>query len=382
MVVDPRHDHSFRIPRPDLSIRLGTPNACNDCHTDKSAAWAASAIDRWYGPHRKGFQTYAEAFHAAWSNQSDAAALLATVATDPNAPAFARAGALTELAPRASPAMIDLAQKASTDPDPMVRIGALDMLAAAPGNRLWTLASPLLSDPVRSVRIQAVSLLATVPQASLSVQDRARFEKAAAEFIAAQRLNADRPEARGALGSFLASRGDTVGAEIEFQAALRLSPHYTTAAVNLADLYRGLGQDANGERVLRDAAAIEPADGGIHHALGLTLVRLKRVDDALVELHKAVELEPDRARYAYVYAVALHAVGRPDDAMAVLKQSLARHPDDHDTLLALINFSRDAGDIAAALDYAERLMRLMPGNQDLANLVQQLRQQATTPSLP
>jgi len=382
MIVDPRHDHSFRIPRPDLSIRLGTPNACNDCHTDKSAAWAASAIDGWYGPHRKGFQTYAEAFHAAWSNQPDAAARLAAVATDPNAPAFARAGALTELAPRASPTMIDLAQKASTDPDPMVRIGALDMLAAAPGNRLWTLASPLLSDPVRSVRIRAVSLLAAVPQASLSAQDRARFEKAAAEFIAAQRLNADRPEARGALGSFLASRGDTVGAEIEFQAALRLSPHYTTAAVNLADLYRGLGQDASGERVLRDAAAIEPTDGGIHHALGLTLVRLKRVDDALVELHKAVELEPDRARYAYVYAVALHAVGRPDDAMAVLKQSLARHPDDHDTLLALINFSRDAGDIAAALDYAERLMRLMPGNQDLANLVQQLRQQATTPSLP
>ncbi|MGZ9112520.1 MAG: cytochrome c3 family protein [Rhodoplanes sp.] len=30
MVVDPRHDHSFRVPRPDLSAKLGTPNACND----------------------------------------------------------------------------------------------------------------------------------------------------------------------------------------------------------------------------------------------------------------------------------------------------------------------------------------------------------------
>src|SRR5262245_27469907 len=44
MVVDQRHDHSFRIPRPDLSIRYGTPNACNDCHVDKSPAWAAAAI--------------------------------------------------------------------------------------------------------------------------------------------------------------------------------------------------------------------------------------------------------------------------------------------------------------------------------------------------
>ena len=65
MVVDKRHDHSFRIPRPDLSVTLGTPNACNDCHTDKPADWAAAAIARWHGPDRKGFQTYAAAFNAA-----------------------------------------------------------------------------------------------------------------------------------------------------------------------------------------------------------------------------------------------------------------------------------------------------------------------------
>ena len=57
MVIDRRHDHSFRIPRPDLSARLGTPNACTDCHTDKSADWAAAAVERWHGPDRKGFQT-------------------------------------------------------------------------------------------------------------------------------------------------------------------------------------------------------------------------------------------------------------------------------------------------------------------------------------
>jgi hypothetical protein len=69
MVVDRRHDHSFRIPRPDLSVKLGTPNACNDCHADKPAEWAASTIEGWHGPNRKGFQTYAEAFHAAWKRR-------------------------------------------------------------------------------------------------------------------------------------------------------------------------------------------------------------------------------------------------------------------------------------------------------------------------
>jgi hypothetical protein len=52
MVVDIRHDHSFRIPRPDLSVKLGTPNACNDCHRDKPATWAAAAIETWHGPVR------------------------------------------------------------------------------------------------------------------------------------------------------------------------------------------------------------------------------------------------------------------------------------------------------------------------------------------
>src|SRR4029434_9403199 len=97
MVVDRRHDHSFRVPRPDVSAKLGTPNACNDCHGDKRAEWIASSVERWHGPNRKGLQSYAEAFHAAWTGRVDAAALLRKIAADRNVPAFARASALTEL---------------------------------------------------------------------------------------------------------------------------------------------------------------------------------------------------------------------------------------------------------------------------------------------
>ena len=238
MVVDPRHDHSLRIPRPDLSVKVGTPNACNDCHKDKSAEWAASTIESWYGPNREGFQNYAEAFHAAWNDQQDAAKLLAAVAADRNAPAFARASVLTDLAPSLSPSNSNLAREGLSDPDPMVRIGALDMLESVPPAQIWPLASPLLSDPSRGVRIRAASLLAAVPTANQPAADRERFERAAAEFIDAQRFNADRPESRSALGSFFAKRGRPVEAETEYKAALRLSPQYAPAAANLADLYR------------------------------------------------------------------------------------------------------------------------------------------------
>src|SRR5215470_9431032 len=209
MVVDKRHDHSLRIPRPDLSAKLGTPNACNNCHADKSAQWAADAVERWHGPVRKGLQNYAEAFQASRADRTDAAALLAAVAASPTTPAIARATALSELQSRASPANIDLARKGLADPDPMVRIAALDMLDGLPGDRIWPVVSPLLSDPSRGVRIRAVSLLAAVPTASQPASDRAAFERAAAEFIAAQRFNADRPEARSTLGNFYARRGLT-----------------------------------------------------------------------------------------------------------------------------------------------------------------------------
>jgi predicted CXXCH cytochrome family protein len=379
MVIDPRHDHSLRIPRPDLSVKLGTPNACNDCHTDKSAEWAASAIESWYGPNREGFQNYADAFHAAWTDQPDAAKLLADVATGGSAPAFARASALTDLAPSISPANVNLARAGLSDPDPMVRIGALDMLESVPANQIWPLASPLLSDPSRGVRIRAASLLAVVPTANQPPADRERFEGAAAEFISAQRFNADRPEARAALGSFFAKRGRSAEAETEYKAALRLSPQYAPAAANLADLYRGLGREADGQSVLRAALLASPQDAGLHHALGLTLVRLKRADQALDELRSAAALDPGQARYAYVYAVALHSAGHVGEAITELKENLTRHPSDRDTLLALISFSRESGDIGSALEFAERLEGIVPDTPGLGGLIQDLRRQAAKP---
>jgi len=379
MVVDPRHDHSFRIPRPDLSVKLGTPNTCNDCHSDKTSQWAAEAIERWHGPERKGFQHYAEAFRAAWADQADASALLSAVVADNQAPAFARASALSELASSVSPSNIDLARKGLSDTDPMVRIGALDMLENVPAAELWPFAAPLLSDPVRGVRIRAAALLAAAPTTSQPLADRDAFERAAAEFIAAQSLNADRPEARTTLANFYARRGLDGDAETEYKAALRLSPQFTPAAANLADVYRKQERDRDGEKVLRAAIARMPNDPGLHHALGLTLIRLKQLDEALFELHRAAELGPDQARFIYVYAVALHSAGRGDEAISVLKNGLARHPGNHDILLALIAFSRDAGDLVSALEYAERLARVEPDDRNLANFVEELRRRIEKP---
>ncbi len=382
MVVDARHDHSFRVPRPDISMEIGTPNACNDCHKEKSEQWAATAIEGWHGKTRKGYQTYAPALHAAWTDASDAAALLEAVATSSSAPALARATALGELSTHVSPELMGLARSGLSDPDPMVRIGALDMLVNVPAVELWAMVSPLLGDPVKGVRIRAVQLLASVPTAQQPAADRGQFEKAAGEFIAAQRVNADRPEARSALGNYYAARNQIEEAETEFKAALRLSAHYGPAAVNLADLYRQTDRDTEGEAILAQALLASPQDAGVHHALGLTLARLKRLDDAIEALRKAAALAPERARYGYVYAIALNSAGRTSDALETLQKTAARHPRDRDTLMARIGISRDTGDIASAIRYAEETAAVFPEDEALAALIQALRRQILNPNMP
>jgi len=380
MGVDRRHDHGFRVPRPDLSAQLNTPNACNDCHADRTPQWAAAAIDSWHGPSRKGFQTFAPALAASWAGRADSSKLLAAVAADHATPDIVRATVLTELNAYVSAETMEQAKAGLSNPDPMVRIGALDLLEGGPPLQLWAIASPLLSDPIRGVRIRAASLLALVPAAQQPVADRPRFQSAAEEFVAAQRLNADRPEARAALGRFLLHRGQMTEAETEYKAALRFSPAYAPAAVNLADLYRQGGREPEGESVLRTALIAAPRDAELHHVLGLTLVRLKRYDEAIAELRQATELEPDRARFAYVYAVALHSAGRMADAISILKQIAARHPHDRDTMMAVIAFSRDAGDIDTALDYAERLAAAFSQDAGLDRLVRELRQRLPNPT--
>ena len=361
MVVHVRHDHSLRIPRPDRSAGWGTPNACNACHRDKPAQWAAAAVERWYGSARKGFQNFADALHAARGELPEAAALLHQVVNDPQTPGIAIATAYAETSRYLTPALLTDLKHGLADPDPLVRIGALRGLDGVELDQRWMLASALLTDPVRAVRIEAVSRLAAVPAASLSPEDQQRFDRAAQEYVEIQRFNADRPEARVTLGALYAQRNEPAKAEAEYRAALKLAPREIPTYINLADLDRGLGRDDEGETVLHEALAIAPDNADVHYALGLLLVRQHKLAEATAMLAKAASLDPGRAHYAYVYAIALNSAGQRDEARRVLEASHKRHLTDRETLTALISLARDAGDQPAAAHWAKLLARLNAG---------------------
>jgi predicted CXXCH cytochrome family protein len=358
MVVHVRHDHSFRVPRPDRSVSLGTPNACSQCHKDKPAEWAATAIERWYGPERKGYQNFAEALYAARAELPTAPDLLHRAITAPLTPGIAVATAAAETPRLLNAALLADLKKALDDPDPLIRIGALRGLEGVPLDRRWALAGALLIDPVLAVRLQATALLAAVSTARMTPDDRQAFERAAQEYIDVQRLDADRPEGRVTLGAFYAARGDTDKAEAEYQAAIRLVPGSIPAYVNLADLYRGLGRDKDGEAVLQKALAIAPGNAAVHYAMGLLLVREHKLAEATAMLAKAAELAPGQSRYAYTYAIALNSRGQREAARKVLEASQQKHPADRETLSALVGLANDAGDKPAAAHWAELLARL------------------------
>jgi tetratricopeptide (TPR) repeat protein len=371
MVVHARHDHSMRVPRPDLSVALGTPNACTQCHRDKSNQWAADAALKWWGDKLRKQRHYGQIIHAGREDLAGAQDALAGFVADAREPAIRRATAASLLGPGSAAARA-LLERSLADPDPLVRHGALMAVdGIEPGERI-ALVAPLLHDPVLTVRIEAARALVSAPKESMSASERSEFEKALGEYVSSQGVDADRAEAHANLGVLHADQGDLVKAEEEYRAALALTPALAAATANLADLYRSQGRDAEAEAVLRRGLAAAPRDPGLHHALGLALVRMKRMPEALKELEKAATLPPERARYAYVYGVALESAGRLDGALEVLTTAHFRHPGNREILEALASFTQKAGNRPAAIGYARQLVELDPQDAGARKLLEGL----------
>lgn len=327
MVVDGRRDHSFRIPRPDLSTVTGSPNACNQCHSDKSSDWAAMAAANWFG--KADAEHFSLAIHAARNAEVGANEKLLKVIDDVSVSGIVRATALTLLRAPLSRELAGAIQDGLRNADPLVRIGALRALAVLPAEAHAALAATLLKDPVLAVRLAAVDIISPVRQ-SLDAPYSASFTAAEREYLDAQIAIAERPEALANIANLFRHRGDYAQSENYYQHALNREPRLISARANLADLYRGTQQDEKAEKLLRAGLMLDDSDATLHHAMGLLLVRSGKSDQALAELERAAELQPENSRFTYVYAVALNSMGQPDKAIAVLQIAQRRFPSDVD----------------------------------------------------
>ncbi len=369
MVVDGRRDHSFRVPRPDLALQTGAPNACNQCHSDQGADWAVAVVTDWYGGTDR--THYGYSIHAARIGEPDANAQLLEVIGDSTHPGIARGTALAALQSPVSQEVAAAIRTGLGNGDPFVRIGALRALPGLPPEARAEWAGPLLADSLRAVRIEAVRQVS--PFRSLLAPGFQRaFAAAEIELVEALMAIAERPEAHANLGSLYADAGNVAAAEAAYQTALRVAPDSLFARINYADFYRRTGRDGDAEALLREGLELDRGAADLHHSLGLLLVRSNRQDEGLEALRMAVEASPDNARYAYVYAVALNSLGQPEAATKLLSEVKDRFPADFDIHWALATMYRDQGDSAAAREVAAVLAQRYPDVQQVRTLLDSL----------
>jgi predicted CXXCH cytochrome family protein len=311
MVIDERRDHSFRVPRPDLSVKLGTPNACNDCHTraDETFQWAADAVRKWYGDKRPDDPHWAPALAAGRSGADGGEGQLMQFIERKTTPAIVRATAIDLLANYPTMSSENARRAALRDGDPLVRLAGVRAVSADLAPVLVSELASRLTDSLRAVRLVAASRLAYLPQNYLGDVQRDAFKQALAEFRKSQQLSLDHAGGHLTVAALDRQSGRIDHAIDHLQAAIRLEPYMAGPRAELASLLHELGGNDSEIRQLRQEEAelmerdakLAPGNAEIMYQLGLLRYLLGQYDEAQTALAAAC----DRAPQNYDYRMAL-----------------------------------------------------------------------------
>ena len=372
MGVDDRRDHSMRIPRPDLSVVMGTPNACNQCHLDEDAPWALAALREWGVQFRDTGSHPARAFQHIAMGDTRAVPQLVNIASDTSTASIWRATAMDALGQVGGRDALQTATQLLYDDNALLRASTVRALDFLPLNQRYPLMQPLIADDVTAVRMAVASSLAGVPLDQVSPEQAAQLRVLFDEYLSNLQQNADMPGAQLQLGVFYITQGDEKAAEAAYREALYLNSQLIPAYLNLADLLRGQSRDPAARTVLLQALAIFPENSPTLHALGLLETRSGQPEIALTYLRQAAELETEGTRHRFVYAIALHDLGHPAKAIAQLQALLRSVPQSAEVLLALIDYNTELGQRKKALGYAKILTQIAPGNRTYQKLYQDL----------
>ena len=359
MQIQSRPDHSLRVPRPDLTLKIGTPNACNSCHSDKSAPWAVEQLQAWGPSKPQRDPHYGEVFADAHAGKPGVGQRLVQLVADSRQSAIVRATALSALSGDASEGM-SIRIEATRDEDSEVRASVADSFANVPTQqRLYALV-PLLRDPVLAVRMAAVRGLSSLRKGEVPASDRTVFDAAFKEFVVAQSESLDMPGAHLNLAVVYANTGDANLAEQHYKSALKIDPDFTPARANLATLYNATSRNADAIAVLNEGLKRMPKIGDLQYSLGLLLAEEKRLPEAAIALEKASQLLPQQARVRYNFGLALQQLGRIKPAIQAFETANRLDPQDAAIPQALAILFVQQADLPKAELWAKRWAHLAP----------------------
>jgi predicted CXXCH cytochrome family protein len=358
MVIDYRPDHSFRIPRPDLSEKISVPNACNRCHIDKTNQWSNEWITKWYGPGRK--RHYGTIIEAGRNRKPDELNDLIKLALDSLYPVNVRATALSLLNAYPGKETTRAFEISLMDDESLIRRTAVENLNIQDDREKARLISPLLYDPVKAVRIQAASELAGEPSKYLDSKQKKLFQRVLDEFVDAMDYSGDFSFGSYNLGNLYASLKKNGKAIDYYKAAIKIDNLFYPAKVNLAMLYNEMGEKDRAERLLREVVREQPGLYEISYSLALLLAEKNNYKEAVLFMGKAAANMPDAARVHYNYGLLLQYLKKDIEAETELKKALNLQPENMDFLYALFDFYFKRSKFDQAKEIAETMVKVEP----------------------
>ena len=361
MGIDYRPDHSLRVPRPGLSLKLATPNACNRCHIDKTDKWSDEYMTKWYGPGRR--PHYGTILDAGRKRLPEVTKDLIKLAGDQLFPVIVRASALSLLNSYPGEEATRALELALMDEEALIRRTAIEFLRLADPGKQIKFMVPMLYDPVKAVRIEAARRLVPVAEGKLTEEQSQVFQAVLREYQAAMEYAADFAYARYNLGNLYTSMHQPEKAIKNYRAAIRIDDQFYPAKVNLAMLYNQEGQNDEAESLLRDVVISHPELHEIEYSLGLLLAEKKQYDEAAVYLRRAASGLPDRARIHYNLGLLLQHLKRDSEAEVALTKAMILEPDNMDYLYALADYYVKRSKFREAKPIAEKMVARHPAMQ-------------------
>lgn len=370
MENDYRHDHSFRVPRPDLSVKYGTPNACNNCHGDKSGQWAADAVSKWYGSTRK--YHFAEDLIPGSKGGTNSESHLLKLLNNTAVPNIVKATAafyLTNIPTQNSlKALLDCLQ----EKDAQVRYRALRSLVNFNPGSWLNAAAPLLQDQVRAVRVAAADLFLTIQADQLPSGYAAALSAAKNDLMDYLYSQADFASGNIMLGDYYMRLQDNANAEKFYLRGLKKDSLMNLARLNLSVVYNLNGKNEQALQVLKTAEKIDPKNDRIYYNIALLYNEMQDTRNAMIAFEKAVQLKSPNPRLYYNYGLLLLNTDAKK-AEAILQKGLTFSDEDTGLHYALAYLYLKQKQPFKALNHAMILKRADPNNPEYISIFSALK---------
>ena len=297
MGIDYRRDHSLRIPRPDLSIKFDVPNACNDCHADKSYQWSEDYIKKFFGERKK--FNYGSVLSEGFFQKEGADTNLIHLIKSDLYPEIVRATAVQYLAPYQNMTTWEIIKSMLDNPEPLVREAAVNSFNANNIEDFVNTLSPVLDDPIKIVRFAAANRLFELNKDFFTDSLYSKISEVMDEYINSVMYTSDFPSGRFNLANYYSRKGDYKKAEKYYEDAITIDNQFYPAKSNLALLYYSQGNFKEAEKLFLDLIKNHKEYTEGFYYLGLLYAEQQRYRESAEYLEKAMKQDNPNPRVYY-----------------------------------------------------------------------------------